>query len=534
MDDLAEDFIGVFDELTGQKDFIQKIIFEEESSFFRTLSSGIKRMNEIINSQKSENNNLIPGKLSFELYDTYGFPLDLTKLIAAENKFSVDEEGFNKALKQQKTRSKADAERELGDWIVLKEDDVQEFIGYDHVSTVVRIMQYREVNIKKKRSFQLIFNLTPFYPEGGGQVGDTGWITSNSEKIEIQDTKRENGVIIHNVDQLPKNLEASFNAQVDEGKREKTAKNHSATHLLHHALREVLGSHVEQKGSLVNDNYLRFDFSHFSKLSKEEFSNIEQKVNQNIREAIQLIEERNIPIDLAKQKGAMMLFGEKYGDSVRMIQFGESIELCGGIHVNSTSKIGNFKIISESSISAGVRRIEAITDKKADEYLHSKLDEMAAISSLLKNPDNVLAAVKNLQQKNIELLKEIDQLSLLKLKDVKTNLKAQLKEENGFGFIYEHLEISAEEMKKLAFELKGELKRFVLILTSSVDNKPLITLMISEDLVAEKSWNASAIIRELAKEIKGGGGGQPFFATAGGADAKGLKNVKRKALEIFN
>jgi alanyl-tRNA synthetase len=534
LDDLAEDFVGVFDELTEQKDFIRKIIFEEESSFFRTLSSGIKRMNEIINSQKSENNNLIPGKLSFELYDTYGFPLDLTKLIAAENKFSVDEEGFNKALKQQKTRSKADAERELGDWIVLKEDDVQEFIGYDHVLTVVRIMQYREVKIKKKKSFQLIFNLTPFYPEGGGQVGDTGWITSNSEKIEIQDTKKENGVIIHNVEKLPKNLEASFNAQVDESKREKTAKNHSATHLLHHALREVLGSHVEQKGSLVNDNYLRFDFSHFSKLSKEEFSNIEQKVNQNIREAIQLIEERNIPIDLAKQKGAMMLFGEKYGDSVRMIQFGESIELCGGIHVNSTSKIGNFKIISESSISAGVRRIEAITDKKADEYLHSKLDEMAAISSLLKNPDNVLDAVKNLQQKNIELLKEIDQLSLLKLKDIKTNLKAQIKQEDGFGFIYEHLEISAEEMKKLAFELKGELKRFVLILTSSVDNKPLITLMISEDLVAEKSWNASVIIRELAKEIKGGGGGQPFFATAGGADAKGLENVKRKALEIFH
>ena len=327
IDSLAEDFKGVFDELIEQKDFIRRIIYEEESSFYKTLSSGIKRMNEIINYQKLENNNSIPGKLSFELYDTYGFPLDLTKLIAAENEFSVDEEGFNKALKEQKTRSKADAEIELGDWIVLKEDDVQEFIGYDHVSTVVRIMQYREVKIKKKRSFQLIFNLTPFYPEGGGQVGDTGWITSNSEKIEILDTKKENGVIIHIVDQLPKNM-TSFNAQVDEGKRDQTAKNHSATHLLHHALREVLGTHVEQKGSLVNENYLRFDFSHFSKLSPQELALIEQKVNKQIRDANSLIEERNIPMEIAKQKGAIMLFGEKYGDSVRVIQFGESIELC--------------------------------------------------------------------------------------------------------------------------------------------------------------------------------------------------------------
>jgi len=532
LDDLAEDFIGVFDELTGQKDFIQKIIFEEESSFFRTLSSGIKRMNEIIDSQKSENNNLVPGKLSFELYDTYGFPLDLTKLIAAENKFSVDEEGFNKALKQQKTRSKADAERELGDWIVLKEDDVQEFIGYDHVSTVVRIMQYREVNIKKKRSFQLIFNLTPFYPEGGGQVGDTGWITSNSEKIEIQDTKRENGVIIHNVDQLPKNLEASFNAQVDEGKREKTAKNHSATHLLHHALREVLGSHVEQKGSLVNDNYLRFDFSHFSKLSNQEIQIIEQKINYKIRDNISLNEHRKLDISKAKEMGAMALFGEKYGETVRVVQFGDSIELCGGIHVNHTGEIGLFKLISEGAVASGIRRIEAITSSKALQFYEKQFQENNQLKSLVKNSD-LLKGVSQLIDENQKLKKQIEKLSSQKAGSLKNDLLNKSVEINGIKFIGSEIELDNKSIKNLAFELTKMEDNLVLVLATKELDKATLTVAISKSLVEQKDLHAGNIIRDISKEINGGGGGQAFYATAGGKNPSGIKNALKRAYDFL-
>ena len=530
---LVNNFEGVFQEINLQKDFIKKIIQEEEISFFRTLSSGIKRMEEIVKSQKKQLKNTVSGQLAFELYDRYGFPLDLTQLIASENKLKIDIAEFDKCLNEQKNRSKIDAVKQYGDWIVLKQDDVQEFVGYDHSDAKIIITKYRSLEIKGKTKFQLIFNLTPFYPEGGGQVGDTGFIEDNQGKVQIKDTKKENGVIVHYVDELPKNLNSSFHGQVDIERRTKISKNHSATHLLHHALREVLGTHVEQKGSLVNENYLRFDFSHFSKLNPQNIELIEQKVNRQIREANSLIEERNIPMEIAKQKGAIMLFGEKYGDSVRVIQFGKSIELCGGIHVSNSANIGNFKISSESSISSGIRRIEALCDDKADEVISNKLNEYEAISKLLKYPQELLSAVELLQSNNQSLQKKLDSYNLLRLKEVKKQLLSNRKELDSFSIIENQSDLSADEMKQIIFEIKAEMKNLVVLLLSNQNNKPFISLMISEDLVKSKNWNAGLIIRELAKEIKGGGGGQSFFATAGGSDVNGLKNVTLKAREIF-
>lgn len=530
---LVNNFEGVFHEISLQKDFIKKIIQEEEISFFRTLSSGIKRMEEIVKSQKKQLKNTVSGQLAFELYDRYGFPLDLTQLIASENKLKIDIVEFDKCLNEQKNRSKIDAVKQYGDWIVLKQDDVQEFVGYDHSDAKIIITKYRSLVVKGQTKFQLIFNLTPFYPEGGGQVGDTGFIEDNKGKVYIKDTKKENGVIVHYVDELPKNLNSSFHGQVDIERRTKISKNHSATHLLHHALREVLGTHVEQKGSLVNENYLRFDFSHFSKLNLQDIELIEQKVNKQIREANSLIEERNIPMEMAKQKGAIMLFGEKYGDSVRVIQFGKSIELCGGIHVSNSANIGNFKISSESSISSGIRRIEALCDEKADEVISNKLNEYEAISKLLKYPQELLSAVELLQSNNQSLQKKLDSYNLVRLKEVKKQLLSNRKELDSFSIIEDQSDLSADEMKQIIFEIKAEMKNLVVLLLSNQNNKPFISLMISEDLVKSKNWNAGLIIRELAKEIKGGGGGQPFFATAGGSDVNGLKSVTLKAREIF-
>ncbi len=530
---LVNNFEGVFQEISLQKDFIKKIIQEEEISFFRTLSSGIKRMEEIVKSQKKQLKNTISGQLAFELYDRYGFPLDLTELIASENKLKIDIVEFDKCLNEQKNRSKIDAVKQYGDWIVLKQDDVQEFVGYDHLDAKIIITKYRSLVVKGKTKFQLIFNLTPFYPEGGGQVGDTGFIEDSQGKVHIKDTKKENGVIVHYVDGLPKNLNSSFHGKVDKERRAKISKNHSATHLLHHALREVLGAHVEQKGSLVNENYLRFDFSHFSKLNSQDIELIEQKVKKQIREANPLIEERNIPMEMAKQKGAIMLFGEKYGDSVRVIQFGKSIELCGGIHVSNSANIGNFKISSESSISSGIRRIEALCDEKADEVISNKLNEYEAISKLLKYPQELLSTVELLQSNNQSLQKKLDSYNLVRLKEVKKQLLSNRKELDSFSIIEDQSDLSADEMKQIIFEIKAEMKNLVVLLLSNQNNKPFISLMISEDLVKSKNWNAGLIIRELAKEINGGGGGQPFFATAGGSDVNGLKSVTLKAREIF-
>ena len=530
---LANNFSGVFDELKKNQEFIIKIIQEEEISFFRTLSDGIKKMQEIVINQSKNKDQVISGKLAFELYDRYGFPLDLTQLIASENNLKIDIEEFHESLADQQKKSKIDAVKDYGDWITIKEDDVQEFIGYDHLEAKISITKYRSIINKGKEAFQLIFNLTPFYPEGGGQVGDTGQIENNIEKLSIKDTKKENGVIVHFVDRLPKNLKGSFIAKVNVERRNKISKNHSATHLLHDALRTVLGKHVEQKGSLVNEYYLRFDFSHFSKLSKEELVAVENLVKEKIREANPLVEERDTPLETAKKRGAMMLFGEKYDDSVRVIQFGNSIELCGGIHVPNSAHVGNFIIKSESSISSGIRRIEAVSSNEADQITYNKVETYDAISKILKTQDNLSDAVEQLVIKNSELQKELDSFNQEKLKKLKSQLISNLDKSNSFSFIEYQSDLSAEQMKQIAFEIKGELSNFILLLTSNLNNKPIITLMISENLVQSKAWNAGSIIRDLSIEIKGGGGGQPFFATAGGSYADGLKKVIQKAKEIF-
>ncbi len=530
---LANNFSGVFDELKKNQEFITKIIQEEEISFFRTLSDGIKKMQEIVINQSKNKDQVISGKLAFELYDRYGFPLDLTQLIASENNLKIDIEEFHESLADQQKKSKIDAVKDYGDWITIKEDDVQEFIGYDHLEAKISITKYRSIINKGKEAFQLIFNLTPFYPESGGQVGDTGQIENNIEKLSIKDTKKENGVIVHFVDRLPKNLKGSFRAKVNVERRNKISKNHSATHLLHDALRTVLGKHVEQKGSLVNEYYLRFDFSHFSKLSKEELVAVENLVKEKIREANPLVEERDTPLETAKKRGAMMLFGEKYADSVRVIQFGNSIELCGGIHVPNSAHIGNFIIKSESSISSGIRRIEAVSSNEADQITYNKVETYDAISKILKTQDNLSDAVEQLVIKNSELQKELDSFNQEKLKKLKSQLISNLDKSNSFSFIEYQSDLSAEQMKQIAFEIKGELSNFILLLTSNLNNKPIITLMISENLVQSKAWNAGSIIRDLSIEIKGGGGGQPFFATAGGSYADGLKKVIKKAKEIF-
>jgi alanyl-tRNA synthetase len=530
---LVHNFEGVFEDIVTRKEFIIKIIKEEETSFFRTLSEGIKKMQQIVSYQLKSKNNLISGQLAFELYDRYGFPLDLTQLIASENNLEIDIKEFKASLEGQKQRSKIDATKEFGDWILVNEHNSQEFIGYDHLEAKVSITKYRSIIRKDKQEFQLIFNSTPFYPEGGGQVGDQGYLKNKIEQIRIKDTKKENGIIVHYIDELPSNIKASFHAFVDEEKRSKIAKNHSATHLLHYALRSVLGSHVEQKGSLVNEKYLRFDFSHSSKLSKQELDAVENLVKDQIREAISLKEDRNISIEQAKERGALMLFGEKYGDSVRVIQFGKSAELCGGIHVSNTANIGNFMITSESSISSGVRRIEAVSYLEADKIVNNRLDQYNAISKILKTNKDLSSAVQNILIKNQLLQKELESFSKENLKEFKRNLIKNKNQIHSFSLIIKESNFSPDQLKQIAFELKQELKNFVLLLTSNYNNKPNITLMISEDLVESKKWSAETIIKDFAKEIKGGGGGQPFFATAGGVDINGLEKVLYKANELF-
>ena len=530
---LVHNFEGVFEDIVTRKEFIIKIIKEEETSFFRTLSEGIKKMQQIVSYQLKSKNNLISGQLAFELYDRYGFPLDLTQLIASENNLEIDIKEFKASLEGQKQRSKIDAVKEFGDWILVNEHNSQEFIGYDHLEAKVSITKYRSIIRKDKQEFQLIFNSTPFYPEGGGQVGDQGYLKNQIEQIRIKDTKKENGIIVHYIDELPSNIKASFHAFVDEEKRSKIAKNHSATHLLHYALRSVLGSHVEQKGSLVNEKYLRFDFSHSSKLSKQELDAVENLVKDQIREAISLKEDRNISIEQAKERGALMLFGEKYGDSVRVIQFGKSAELCGGIHVSNTANIGNFMITSESSISSGVRRIEAVSYLEADKIVNNRLDQYNAISKILKTNKDLSSAVQNILIKNQLLQKELESFSKENLKEFKRNLIKNKNQIHSFSLIIKESNFSPDQLKQIAFELKQELKNFVLLLTSNYNNKPNITLMISEDLVESKKWSAETIIKDFAKEIKGGGGGQPFFATAGGVDINGLEKVLYKANELF-
>ncbi|HAA00435.1 MAG TPA: alanine--tRNA ligase [Flavobacteriales bacterium] len=529
---LAAEMGDAFPELRSQKELIEKVIREEEVSFYRTLENGIRRIENVCEELKSGKEKVIDGSTVFELYDTFGFPVDLTSLIARGHGLSIDESGFQKELEKQKERSRAATSIETDDWVVLREDQEEEFIGYDHLETNISIVRYRKVKQKGKELFQLVFDYTPFYPEGGGQVGDKGYLQSGNEKVFIIDTKKENNLIVHFSEKLPADPSSQFIGVVDRSKRKDTACNHSATHLLHEALRDILGTHVEQKGSLVNSEYLRFDFSHFSKMSDEEIRNVEKQVNERIRENLQLDEHRAMPVDDAKAMGAMALFGEKYGDKVRVIRFGSSVELCGGTHVRSTGEIGMFKIVSEGAVAAGIRRIEAITGTKADEHYRKQEDLLNQVSDLLKRPADVVKALTDLVQQNAELNKKMELLAKEKAGSIKSELLKKVRSVNGVNIIAQKVDLDTANIKDIAYQLKGEVKSLFLLLANEQDGKPGITVMIDESLVNERKLHAGNIVRELAKEIKGGGGGQPFFATAGGTDASGIARVLERVEEL--
>lgn len=514
-----------FPEIKKQQTLAEKVIQEEEMSFMRTLENGLKRIDDIMNSTKED---VIDGAKAFELYDTFGFPIDLTGLILSENGRSVDMEGFDAEMKKQKDRARAASAVETEDWVTLFETDTT-FLGYDQLNVEVKIAQYRKVKQKGKSFYQLVFDKTPFYAEGGGQVGDKGTISSNGKSISIFNTKRENNLIVHFTTELPENIENVFVAQVDAHKRLLTENNHSSTHLLHEALREVLGTHVEQKGSLVNDQYLRFDFSHFSKLTDDEIEKIEDRVNNKIRENISLNEKRSIPMNEAEQMGAIMLFGEKYGDNVRVIQFGDSVELCGGCHVASTGQIGVLKITSEGGVAAGIRRIEAITSEKAFEYYKNQEATLNKLRSLIKNAKDPVKGVENLIKEKAKLDKKLSQLIAEKAKGLKTELIKSATEINGVNFISAIVDLEPAAMKDLSFECKKELGNLLMVLGAENNGKANLSVAISDDLIDSKGLNAGQVVREIAKEIQGGGGGQPSFATAGGKNPDGLQNAIAKA-----
>lgn len=530
---LAEQMKDVFPELHGQLDYVTKVIHEEEISFLKTLERGLKRFDAIENELK---NKIVPGELAFELYDTFGFPFDLTSLIAREKGFSVDEKGFQVEMQKQKERSKADAAKETGDWILVGEDEKTEFIGYDFLEADVRIVKYRKLVQKNKELYQLVFDRTPFYAESGGQVGDTGYIQFGNEKISITDTKKENELIVHFTDKLPGDLSATFHAVVNERKRKLTMNNHSVTHLLHAALREVLGKHVEQKGSLVNEKITRFDFSHFAAMTPGEIQQVEDRVNAKIREDIHADIKQNVPIDEAKKLGAMALFGEKYGDFVRVVTFDPkfSVELCGGTHVPSTGNIGLFKIIAESSVAAGVRRIEAITAETAEQYVRNELNLLDSVRELLKNPKDLVTAVKNLAEEKHALEKKLEAVNQERANALKDELAKKAVAVNGSHLIIEKVSVpNADALKNIAYALRNQFSDLLLVLAADVDSKPQVAVMIGEKLMETKKYHAGELVKVLAKEIEGGGGGQPFFATAGGKNIAGLDAVIIKAKELI-
>ncbi|GGH00826.1 alanine--tRNA ligase [Mucilaginibacter phyllosphaerae] len=542
---LAEQFKGVFDELYNQKDFVQKVIREEEVSFLKTLGNGIYLFEDYLeNPEKSmayvvhdhvENTKAktIPGGFAFVLSDTYGFPIDLTELMARERGWDVDMEGFEKALQEQKTRSRAATAIDTGDWVVLKDDDNVEFTGYDETESIAHIIKYRKVTAKGKEQYQIVLDKTPFYAESGGQVGDTGELVfPNGEIIEVTDTKKENGLIVHFTDKIPSTPDDALTAIVDATKRNSIENNHSATHLLHAAMKQVLGTHVNQKGSLVNAGYLRFDFSHFAKVTEEEIAQIETIVNGKIRENIQLKEERMVAYQEAISSGVTALFGEKYGDYVRVITFDDSFskELCGGTHVKATGQIGYFKIIAESAVAAGVRRIEAITGTAAEDFITEQTKLVQQVKDLLKNPKDVAKSIEALLEENNRLKKEIEKSVLEKSSGLKDELAKTAENINGINFIAQKVALpNADAIKNLAYNLKDIVPNLFLVLAADINGKPSITVMIDEALVKEKGLHAGNIVKELAKEVKGGGGGQPFFATAGGSDLSGIDNALAKA-----
>ena len=518
---LEQQMGDAFPELKREQKLAFNVIREEENSFLKTLDQGLLLLDTIL---KGSKNNILEGAKAFELYDTYGFPYDLTALIASERGFTVDEAGFHTSMEQQKNRSRAAASSKAGDWVVLQQDELEEFIGYDHLEAQVKITRYRKMTTAKEGDFyQLVFNLTPFYPEGGGQVGDKGYLeAANGDIYYIINTKKENNLIIHYTQTLPTKLDGGFKAVVDRKQRLRTSSNHTATHLLHQALREVLGDHVEQKGSMVHSGMFRFDFSHYAKVSAEELRAVEQFVNARIQEQLPLEENREAVLAEAMAEGAMALFGEKYGDTVRTIRFGQSIELCGGTHVSNTANIWHFKITSESAVASGIRRIEAITGDAAKTYFEDQTELLEKVQQLLNQPQDTLKAIESLQEDMVSMKKEIQALAKVQLAVAKTELMNEISEKEGIAFLAKEVDLEGGAMKDLAFALGQNKTNLFLVLASKKGGKPVISCYISKELVAEKDYNAGAIVRNLGKHIQGGGGGQAFFATAGGKNPDGI------------
>ena len=528
---LVEEMGDAFPEIAAQQKLVMKVMQEEESSFLRTLENGIKLLQGVIDETKAAGKTEIAGDKAFTLFDTFGFPLDLTELICREQGFTVDEKGFDACMQEQKNRARNAAEVKLGDWVVLN-DAESEFVGYDHTEHPAHIVKYREVQQKKRTAYEVILDKTPFYGEMGGEVGDTGVLVSENEEIQVLDTKKENGLSIHIVDKLPEQPEAEFMACVDVERRRAIEANHTCTHLLDEALREVLGDHVEQKGSLVTADGLRFDFSHFEKVTPEQLREVEHIVNAKIREDIPLKEYRDYPIEEAKKLGAIALFGEKYGDKVRVVQFGSSVEFCGGCHAQSTGRLGMVRIISESSIAAGVRRIEAVTGKAVEEMLDQMQDFMADLKGLLNNAPDLMATVQRAIAENKELQAQVDEFKAQKAQQLKQILIEKAREVNGVKVISGVLPMEAQHVKDIAFQLRGQFpERLLVVIGSQAAGKPTLTVSISDDLVAEGK-NAGQYVREAGKLIQGGGGGQPHFATAGGKNPEGLKAAVDKIIEL--
>lgn len=529
---LINDMGDAYPELDAQKVLISKVIKEEEEAFLRTLATGINLLDGVMEQTRKGGSTVIDGKQAFMLFDTYGFPLDLTELICMEQGMTVDLESFNQEMQKQKERARNAAAVETGDWTTLAEGETA-FVGWDKTESPCRILRYRKVVQKKRTFYELVLDVTPFYAEMGGQVGDRGVLVSDTEKVEIVDTKRENNLPIHITNELPKHPEAAFIAQVNIDKRRASEANHTATHLLDEALRQVLGTHVEQKGSLVTPDYLRFDFSHFQKVTPEELRQVERIVNQHVREDIPLEEFREMPIDEARQMGAIALFGEKYGDKVRVVRFGGSVELCGGCHAGSTGRIGLFRIISESSVAAGVRRIEAVTGSTAEESVYVMQDAMTALGNLMNNAKDLPAAVQKALEDNAELKKEVESYLREKEDQMKERLLGMAQNIGGVKVVKAKLKISADVVKNLAFKLANDVPESLLVVIGSVSgDKPMITVMLSKDLVKDHGLNAGNMVREAAKLISGGGGGAPHFATAGGKNVDGLNAAIDKVVEL--
>ncbi|MCL9804633.1 alanine--tRNA ligase [Flavobacterium amniphilum] len=519
-----------FPEIKAQQNLVTNVIKEEEASFLRTLDQGLQLLDKVVS---ETNGKEVSGAKVFELYDTFGFPKDLTALILKEKGYSYNEAEFEAELKKQKDRSRAASEMSTDDWTVLIDGNVETFVGYDQAENDVKITRFRKVDSKKDGIlYQIVLDNTPFYPEGGGQVGDKGTLVSANDTIEIIDTKKENNLILHFAKSLPENVNGTFQAKVNTELRDLCASNHSATHLLHQALRTILGTHVEQKGSLVAPNYLRFDFSHFSKVTDEELKQVEDFVNARIQEHLPLIERRSIPFAQAIEEGAMALFGEKYGDNVRAIKFGESMELCGGIHVKNTAEIWYFKIVSEGAVAAGIRRIEAITNSAVKDFFANQENLIAEIKETLKNPQDVMKSVVSLQDENAKLKKQVEQLLKEKAKNLKGELASQLQHINGIDFLAVQVDLDANGAKDLAYELGNNKSNLFAVLATVAEDKPMLTCYVSKELVESKGLNASQVVRELGKYIQGGGGGQPFFATAGGKNPAGVKEALEKAIEF--